>query len=123
MIWSTARAALAVQAQSYHQGRLGLKPEAGRDQRHKIVCDQGGRVTSTGWVRILVPGGEGRAARVGKASILEGGWPRWRLCLPGRQAEGQALGSGQCQSQRATARLSVVKTLNNSISSSTNIEC
>lgn len=31
-IWSKAQVALAVQAKAWHQGRLGLNPEAGRDQ-------------------------------------------------------------------------------------------
>lgn len=32
MIWSKTQATLGVQARVWHQGHLGLKPEAGRDQ-------------------------------------------------------------------------------------------
>ena len=38
-----------IQAQGWHQGHLGLKPEAGRDQKPRIICDdQGVYVTSIG---------------------------------------------------------------------------
>lgn len=37
-----------IQAQGWHRGHLGLKPEAGRDQKPRIICDQGVYVTSTG---------------------------------------------------------------------------
>lgn len=36
-----------IEAQGWHQGHLGLKPETGRDQKHKIICDQGGCITSS----------------------------------------------------------------------------
>lgn len=61
-----------VQAKGSHQGCLGLKPEACRHQQHETICDRAGCVTNTGQVRVLVPRGLGRAARMDKASVLEG---------------------------------------------------
>lgn len=68
-----------------------VKPEAVRDEKHKIMFDQ-----------VVAKAGEGQIhfwRRRENCKSRQGLGPRRQgLCLPGHRAEGQVLGLGQCQS-------------------------